>query len=204
VKRIRIVTALGVMGALACGGGGGDEGEETVLPACEPTQGVLPHAYDVVGMVGDYTLRLYAVSGDSAGRDATGELTLMQYADSLRELTTQSGPTTTTILTPLYGTADINLGAVNAVTQGSLDSSDPMSPGVVAIERHNDAGVELTLRLGSYLNARGQSLFDGAYTVLSAKWGTADRFGGSWVGGMLGSEAAGYFCADRRVEEKGE
>jgi len=200
VKILTIVSMVGVSGGLvACGGGGGEEaGQE--LPTCEAVEGILPHAFDVAGMAGDYTLRLFATSGDSAGRDVAGMLNLMLQADSLREYEVMSGPVSTTMVTPLYGSANVNLGAVGAVTEGDLVSTDPVKPGVAVIERHVDLGVELTLRFGSISNMRGRTVFDGAYMALSAMWGGSDRFGGSWGSGVMESSTQGYFCADR-VEE---
>ncbi len=203
MKPIRLVSTVGVLGVfIACGRGGGGDAPEAALPACEPVDGILPHAFDVAGLEGNYALRLYATRGDSAGKDASGQLMLMAHADSLRERTAQSGLRSTTIVTPLYGTAAINLGAVGAVTQGDLASTDPMKPGVVVIERHVDLGVEITLRFGSILNARGQTSFDGAYAALSAAWGGSNRFGGSWGSGLMESSTAGYFCADRIGESE--
>ncbi len=203
MKPIRLVSAVGVLTLIACGrGGGGGDAPEVALPACEQVDGILPHAFDVAGLEGNYTLRLYATRGDSAGKDASGQLMLMAHADSLRELSTQSGLRSTAIVTPLYGTAAINLGAVGAVTEGDLASTDPMRPGVVVIERHVDLGVELTLRFGSISNTRGRTSFDGAYMALSAAWGGSDRFGGSWGSGLMESSTAGYFCADRIGESE--
>ena len=101
MKPIRLVSAVGVLGVLiACGrGGGGGDAPEAALPACEPVDGILPHAFDVAGLEGNYTLRLHATRGDSAGKDASGQLMLMAHADSLRELT-QSGLRSTAIVTP--------------------------------------------------------------------------------------------------------
>ncbi len=199
MKRLGIVSIAATVGAtVACGGGAGDEDQlQPALPACEPAQGILPHDFNVAGLAGQYTLRLYATSGDSAGRDVSGSLTLMEHADDMKELTVPSGAAMRTIATPLYGTAEIGLSAVNAVTQGSLGSTDPMMPGAVVLERHTDPGLELTVRLGSQLNRRSQTQFDGAYTAMTVNWGSGDRFGGSWSSGLMGSGVEGYFCADR-------
>lgn len=200
VKILTIVSMVGIGGGLMACGGGGDEEVGQALPACEAAEGILPHAFDVAGMAGDYTLRLYATHGDSAGRDVAGTLHLVLQADSLREYEMISGPVSTTMVTPLYGSADVKLSAVGAVTEGGLASTDPVKPGVAVIERHVDLGVELTLRFGSLSNMRGRTVFDGAYMALSAKWGGSDRFGGSWGSGVMASSTQGYFCADR-VEE---
>ena len=183
----------------ACGGrgdGGEERAEEAVV--CEAREaGVLAHDFDVSGLAGDYAVTLVATAGDSAGKSVEGHLRLLPHADSLLQLTVGGGGGATgmTVGTPLYGAGEINLSAVNALQMGDLGSLNPMKPGAVTLVRHVDAGVELTIRLGSLANQRGIVRFDGGYSVLRVHWAEGNRFGGSWASGLLGAQAEGFFCA---------
>ena len=195
-SRIALCCFVGIA-AGACGGRGGG-GEEQVEEAvvCEAREaGVLAPSFDVSGLAGDYAVTLVATAGDSAGKSVEGQLKLLPHADSLLQLTAGGGATGMAVGTPLYGAGEIDLGAVNALQMGDLASLDPMKPGAVTLVRHIDAGVELTIRLGSLANQRDIVRFDGGYSVLRVHWAEGNRFGGSWASGLLGPQAEGYFCA---------
>jgi hypothetical protein len=106
------------------------------------------------------------------------------------------------VVHPLYGTAEVDLKAVDAVQVGSTSSMDPAAPGVLVIERHERAGqaprAEIVLRLGSDANRRDRQRVDGGYTALHVREVSSSGFSGTWGSGVMTERSAGYFCAVRK------
>ena len=132
-------------------------------------------------LVGEYALVMVASAGEAEGRKAEGPLALRS--------TTRSDAA-------LVGTTGIPVETVGAHRLGSLDATGDSAPGVAAFLGSGDPPSVL-LRLGSEANALGVVRFDGAYTVLDVRAGTADGFAGTWRSGVTEDEASGHFCATR-------
>jgi hypothetical protein len=179
---------LGALAVLAgCGGANpGQADPQTCAPVQAPASD--PAATDLVGQ---YTVRLIATSGAKEGASASGRLTLMEHDSAYRSLERADGSVDTTFSFPLYGTAEVDLAAVGATAPGDPGSTDPLSPGVLAIQR--PGGV--MLRLGSEANRRGVRRFDGGYTVLELQQVTDQGFAGTWRSGLGLEQAGGHFCA---------
>jgi hypothetical protein len=109
------------------------------------------------------------------------------------------------VVHPLYGSAELDLAAIDAVRVGSISSNDPAAPGVLVIERHERAGqpprAEITLRLGSEANRRDRQRVDGGYTALRVRELGPSGFSGTWASGLLRERSAGYFCAVKGGKE---
>lgn len=169
--------------------------------ACAPSTSSLPASGTATGLAGDYELRLVATSGAKTGAAAEGTLRLQPQRDSLLYLIRLGGVPDSTVTHPLYGSVDLNLAAVDAVSVGSTNSTDPIQPGVLVIERHpalGQSGVSgITIRLGSEANRRDRQRFDGGYTALRVQEASPERLLGTWASGVSREHAAGYFCAVR-------
>ena len=179
---------LGALAVLAgCGGANpGQADPQTCAPVQAPASD--PAATDLVGQ---YTVRLIATSGAKEGASASGRLTLMEQDSAYRGLKREDGSVDTTFTFPLYGTAEVDFASVGATTPGDAASSDPLSPGVLVIERPG----RLMLRVGSESNRRGVRRFDGGYTVLQVQQITDGGFTGTWRSAVGLEESGGHFCA---------
>jgi hypothetical protein len=162
---------------------------------CIPSTSQLPTTSSAEELAGAYRLRLVATKGPMSGRTALGALTLQPYDSALRTLTI-AGLRDTAASYVLYGSTDIALDSVGAVSAGKLDSEDPLRPGVVAVERKG----ALTLRLGSEANRRDVTRFDGGFTALRVLEATGNGFAGSWTSGLRLERSGGHFCAERMAE----
>jgi hypothetical protein len=158
--------------------------------ACAPVESA---ATDVAatGLAGEYTVRLVATSGAKQGASAGGRLALMEQDSAYRSLEREHGSVDTTFSFPLYGSADVDFAAVGATTPGDAGSPDPLSPGVLVIQR--PGGV--MLRVGSEANRPGVRRFDGGYTVLQVQQITDQGFAGTWRSAVGLEESGGHFCA---------
>jgi hypothetical protein len=145
-------------------------------------------------LVGDWRLTLVSSRGSAAGRAAVGMLRLNEQRADLRAL-----PGVTGASMPLIGTADISLEEVGATRVGATSSLDPEAPGVAVIEQPRaGGGAELTLRLGSEANRRGQTRFDGGFMALYVGRIDPEAFYGTWASGETRPESSGHFCAVRQ------
>lgn len=171
----------------ACGGANAGQSDPQ---ACSPVEGV---GSDVAadGLGGAYTVRLIATSGAKRGAAAEGRIELMPQDSAYRTLERADGTPDTTFSYPLYGTAAVDFAAVGATTPGDPGSSDPLSPGVLVIQRRGG----VMLRFGSEANRRGVRRFDGAYTVLQVQEVTDRGFAGTWRSAVGLEESSGHFCA---------
>lgn len=177
------------MTVLLAGCGGANAGQSDPQ-ACSPVEATAP-GVAADGLGGEYTVRLIATSGAKRGAAAQGRLELMAQDSAYRFMARADGSTDTTFSYPLYGSAEVDFAAVGATTPGDPGSSDPLSPGVLVIER--PGGV--LLRFGSEANRRGVRRFDGAYTVLQVQEVTDEGFAGTWRSAVGLEESSGHFCA---------
>jgi hypothetical protein len=192
--------SLAVAVLVGCSGAAGGATPEE----CAPVTAEIPASGTVTPAVGEYQLRLVATSGAKTGASVEGTLSLQPQPDALRYRTGLGGTVDTSVVHPLYGSADVDLAAVDAVSVGSTTSKDPMQPGVLVVERHtsgDDASIEIVVRLGSEANRRDRQRFDGGYTVLRVRHVSDKRMAGTWASGITAERAAGYFCA-RKLEER--
>ena len=168
---------------------------------CAPVSTELPPASSAEGLAGEYRLRLVATSGAKKGTATEGVLRLDHQTDALRYRTGPGGARDSTVVHPLYGAAEVDLAAIDAVSVGNTTSLDPMQPGVLVMERHAAPGqpplAEIMIRLGSEANRRDRQRFDGGYTALRVRQVGPGRLAGSWSSGVTAERAAGYFCATR-------
>ena len=179
---------LGALALLAACGGA--KAEQADPRACAPIEAPDP-GVEAVGLAGEFSVRLIATSGTKEGGSAGGRLALMEQDSAHRSLERSDGSVDTTFTYPLYGSAEVEFAAVGATVPGDPGSSDPLSPGVLVIER--PGGV--LLRVGSDANRRGMRRFDGSYTVLEVQQVTEAGFAGTWRSGVGLEQSAGYFCA---------
>lgn len=179
---------LGALALLAACGGA--KAEQADPQACAPIEAPDP-GVEAVGLAGEYSVRLIATSGTKEGGSAGGRLALMEQDSAYQSLERPDGSVDTTFTYPLYGSAEVEFAAVGATVPGDPGSSDPLSPGVLVIER--PGGV--LLRVGSDANRRGMRRFDGSYTVLEVQQVTEAGFAGTWRSGVGLEQSAGYFCA---------
>ena len=172
---------------------------------CAPITSVLPAESSGERIGGEYQLRLVATSGTKMGSAVDGTLKLQPQTGELR-YRLRAG-VDSSVLHPLYGAAELDLGAVDAVQVGSIASTDPAAPGVLVIERHERAGqtprAEITLRLGAEANRRDRQRVDGGYTALRIRELSPSGFSGTWASGVLQERSAGYFCAVRKDGDDG-
>ena len=175
---------------------------------CAPIGTELPPASSAGRLAGEYRLRLVATSGAKKGAATEGTLRLDPQADALRYRTRPGGARDSTVLHPLYGAAEVDLDAIDAVSVGNTTSLDPMQPGVLVMERHAAAGrppaAEIVIRLGSDANRRDRQRFDGGYTALRVRQIGPGRLAGSWSSGVTTERAAGFFCAVRKEGKDGK
>lgn len=144
-------------------------------------------------LAGEYTVRLVATSGAKDGASAGGTLELMAQDSAYGAMIRAAGYADTAFSFPLYGSAEVDFAALGATIPGDAGSADPLSPGVLVIER--PGGV--MLRLGSEANRPGVRRFDGGYTVLQVQQVTEEGFAGTWRSAVGLEESGGHFCAAR-------
>ena len=168
---------------------------------CAPAASDLPAGSTAEGLAGEYQLRLVATSGMKAGSTSEGTLTLKPQPRELRYRIRPGGATDSAVVHPVYGTAEVDLKALDAVEVGTTTSGDPRQPGVLVIERHQRSGeaprAEIVLRLGSEANRRDRQRVDGGYTALRVRQIRPEGFSGTWASGIMREQAGGYFCAVR-------
>lgn len=191
---LRRVLSVGLL--VGCSGAAGRATPEE----CAPVTAEIPAAGTATPPAGEYQLRLVATSGAKTGASVEGTLSLQPQPDALRYRIRLGGTVDTSVVHPLYGSADLDLGAVDAVSVGSTRSKDPMQPGVLVVERHasGDDASEIVIRLGSEANRRDRQRFDGGYAVLRVREVSDKRMAGTWASGITAERAAGYFCAVRK------
>lgn len=179
---------LGAVALLAaCGGASAGQADpQPCAPVDAPASDVA-----ATGLEGQYTVRLIATSGAKEGASTGGRLALMEQDSAYRSVERADGSVDTTFSFPLYGTAEVDFASVGAVTPGDAGSTDPLSPGILVIER--TGGV--MLRVGSEANRRGVRRFDGGYTVLEVQEITDQGFAGTWRSGVGLEQSGGHFCA---------
>jgi hypothetical protein len=167
---------------------------------CVPVTSALAAESSGEALAGEYQLWLVATSGTKVGSIVDGTLRLQPQTGELRYRSRRGADSS--VVHPLYGAAELGLGAVDAVEVGSIRSNDPSAPGVLVIERHERAGqtprAEITLRLGSEANRRDRQRVDGGYTVLRVQELRPSGFSGAWASGVLRERSTGYFCAVRK------
>ena len=179
---------LAVAALAACGGANAGQADPQ---ACAPVDTTASPDLAAAGLAGEYTVQLIATSGAKQGASAGGRMALMEQDSAYRALERVDGSVDTTFTFPLYGTAQVDFASVGATTPGDAASSDPLSPGVLVIER--PGGV--MLRVGSESNRRGVRRFDGGYTVLQVRQITDRGFAGTWRSAVGLEESGGHFCA---------
>jgi len=145
---------------------------------------------------GHYRLRMAATAGKQKGATVDGRLRLARNDRSHLFRSRMGGVRDTVTRYPFYGSAEIDLTAVDAVKPGELASFNPDLPGVLVIESPKS----VMLRLGTESNRPGVVRFDGGYTVLRVRRMGADGFDGTWNSGASMPVAGGYFCAVRMVD----
>ena len=200
--RFRAGVIAGLLVPLLVGGACRAQSGRAGPQECAPVTTELPATSTAEALAGEYQLRLVATSGRRSGSAVEGSLKLQPQLDTLRYGRRLGGATDSAVKHPLYGSTEIDLGAVDAVLVGSTSSLDPEQPGVLAVERHERAGqapgAEIVMRLGSEANRRDRQRVDGGYTALRVRRVSAEGFAGTWGSGITGERAAGYFCATRR------
>lgn len=200
-SEIRAVTVAfllpGSLG-LACASGG----RPALTPEeCAPVEDAV--AYDTAALHnldGRYRLTMVAETGLEAGTTRSGFLTLESYAGRWRRMTGPGGIPMPDVETPYFGSTDIDLEGLGALQLGETGSIDSLQPGVLVIERtaaDGDAPASVTLRMGSLINHRQATPFDGGYTALRASRITAESLAGRWSSGAQVEQATGRFCAAR-------
>ena len=158
-----------------------------------------------MALAGGYRLSLAAETGSRAGTVAEGRLLLRPLDDSAFAPVVVLSAVDSAVTHPLGGTLALDPAAVGAVATGDLESTEPVAPGVLVIERRPnraDAAVEITLRLGAEANRGGKVRFDGGYFALTVRRLGPNGFAGTWAsGGAIGpgggGGATGSFCARR-------
>lgn len=169
---------------------------------CAPVASELPPESSLENVPGEYQLKLVATSGTKTGSVVDGTLKLQPQTGDQRYRLRIMGVPDSSVVHPLYGAADVDLQAVDAVLVGSISSTDPIAPGVLVIEQHERAGqrprADIVLRLGSEANRQGRQRVDGGYTALHVREVSPSGFSGSWASGVMRERAAGYFCAVRK------
>jgi hypothetical protein len=164
---------------------------------CGPVAGELPVGSRLDGLEGGYRLRMAAITGQNKGAAVDGRLRLEPNdTGHLFRSRLPGGTRDTTARYPYFGTAEIDLEAVDAVRPGDLAALDPDAPGVLVIESPN----EVMLRFGSEANRSDVVRFEGGYTVLRVRRIEADGFQGNWSSGGPMPTASGYFCAKRAAD----
>ncbi len=188
-----MIAAWRMGAALVLAGCSGANAGQSDPQACAPVESDTSTVATAADIGGKYSVRLVATSGAQRGATTEGRLELMPRDSAYRRLTLPDGTRDTTFAFPLYGTVEVDFASVGAVAPGDPRSSDPLSPGVLVIER--PSGV--MMRVGSVANRWGMRRFDGAYTALQVQQVTAEGFKGTWRSGVGTEQSGGHFCAVR-------
>jgi len=149
-------------------------------------------------MAGSFRLTMVATAGDSVGRVAEGRLELRANDSALVGVRYPGLGDMPDVTSPYYGSADIVLGRVGAFQPDGIDSTDPLAPGVLVLDRRPaDGAPRITLRFGTLANRRDAApLFDGGYTALRVSWVADTAFGGTWESAVPNRlHSSGHFCA---------
>jgi hypothetical protein len=145
---------------------------------------------------GHYRLTMMATAGKQKGAKVNGRLRLAPNDARHLYRSRLAGGRDTVTRYPFYGSADIDLTAVDAVKPGELTSFNPDLPGVLAIQSPKS----VMLRLGTESNRPGVVRFDGGYTVLRVRRVQSNGFDGTWNSGASMPLAGGYFCAVKMAD----
>ena len=173
--------------------------DQASVGACVPAAGELSAGATLEAAAGAYRLTLVNPRANGAPSTVTGTLRLEPNEPPLHRHTPARGVVDETVAVPLYGWADVDLSAVDALEIGNVGSQDPLRPGVLVLEQRPGSPVpaSITLRLGSLANRRdGRSAIDGGYTALHVlRVEAAGSFAGTWASGVHGRRVEGHFCA---------
>jgi len=167
----------------------------TPVRTCVPPQGPLAADASLSDLPGTYLLTMVEEVDGSPSRTAEGLLSLRAQEAGLRQFSGSAGGSIPRVISPLYGSTDLDVEAVGAVRVGDLSSEDPASPGVLVIESATGAGASILIRLGSDANRRDLVRFDSGYTVLTVVEIDEGSFSGTWSSGARLPESSGFFCA---------
>jgi len=181
----------------ACRSGPGDPPR---ADRCGPSTGQLSPTASAEGLAGEYRIRLVATDGRRSGASADGSVRLRPAEDSLRRPAPVLGIRDSFTVLPLRGAAKLDAASLGATIPGDAASDDPMAPGVLVIERRPRQAhepVSILLRLGADANRREAVRFDGGFLALTVRRMDRAGFAGTWASGAGGTDAAGYFCAER-------
>ncbi len=167
--------------------------------ACSQLDPNISASTNAAELAGEYQVTLVATDGPERTHQVSGNLELLSSDSATRLFRRPDGSAEPDVQMPLYGSTDLSLAAVGAVTMGDLTSLDPQRPGVAVLEQRASAAATpaITLRLGAQANQRDLVRFDGGYTALQVTWVAEGGFGGTWQSGVSGPEAGGYFCAEK-------
>ena len=204
-RPIRVMAPVTLFLVVACGGGGDSSAEADGPPeaavvagtTCSAATGSLAVGASLRGRGGDYSLTMVGGARGAVAASVQGGLTLIEQSAEMRVFQGADGSAIPGVVSPLYGTTDIQVQEVGALRIGSLLTGDPSAPGVLVIESQTAQGPSILIRLGSDANRRDMSLFDGGFTVLELHEISGDGFSGTWTSGAQGSRTEGHFCAER-------
>jgi len=201
-RPLRVVASGIAFLVLACGGGGDSSAEADNPEAaastgstCSAATRSLAAGASLSGRAGEYSLTM--VTQGAGAASVQGELTLLDQSPEMRVFQGSDGGAIPGVVSPLYGTTNIQVVEVGALRIGSLLSGDPSAPGVLVIESRTAQGPSILVRLGADANRRDMSLFDGGFTVLELSEISGAGFKGTWISGAQGSRTEGHFCAER-------
>lgn len=169
-------------------------GETLDLPECVKVTEDPGVEVSLDGWAGAYVLTMVEEVEGEAGRWARGELLLHEQIAALRQFAGAAGAVIPGVSAPLFGTTDVSVAAVGALSVGDLSSDDPDAPGVLVIESDAGGGKSTMLRFGSDANRRDMTRFDGGFTVLNVHQVGDGTFSGTWSSGSRRLEANGFFC----------
>jgi hypothetical protein len=195
----RLLTPTAAVGLVLLGGAGCasnslDSPTPLAAEACRPpeTSG-LADDFSATGLAGAWSLWLFADEGEAAGAAAGGRLELTAWEAGEEPLVGGSPAA-------LYGSTDVEVGAVGAVDAGDPSSEALERPGVLVLQ-WRESGAErpsVALRLGDRSNRLDRMAFDDAYTALRLVEATDTTFSGHWESGAgRGPVAGGRFCTLR-------
>lgn len=218
---VALALVLAAGGCRAHGSEGGGAGAGGEVAACDPEKAPDPEGAGAAGggmegaagdtvpveaLAGRWAIALSATEGPETGSETRGGLWLAAYGEEAPMAALADSVTSV----PLYGAADLDLGAVGALELGGTSSRNPDHPGVLVFLRRDGEGGEgpagggarLLMRLGEDANRADRVRFDGGFTVLRVEAWDRSRLEGRWESGVRGPETAGRFCAVR--EDGGE
>jgi hypothetical protein len=180
--------------AQSTGAGAAATGETLDVPECVRVTEDPGVEVSLDGWAGEYVLTMVEEVEGEAWRSARGELVLHEQIAALRQFAGAAGGVIPGVGAPLFGTTDVSVAAVGALSVGDLSSDDPDAPGVLVIESDAGGGKSTMLRFGSDANRRDMTRFDGGFTVLNVHQVGDGTFSGTWSSGSRRPEANGFFC----------